>query len=128
MRGQMKPSLRLVAYVRPYSLQAAAAVLMMATVGLLDAFRVLLIKPIFDQVLKPSDTVRHLQLIPEYTVRGFHFHLSLEQLVPHYFHNAWTMVAFALVASTLIKSLCDYAGTYLSYKSLRRSVIIPNPA
>ncbi len=28
-------------------------------------------------------------------------------------HNAWTVVAFALVGSTIIKGLCDYAGTYL---------------
>jgi subfamily B ATP-binding cassette protein MsbA len=28
-------------------------------------------------------------------------------------HNAWTVVAFALVASTLVKGICDYAGTYL---------------
>jgi subfamily B ATP-binding cassette protein MsbA len=40
--------------------------------------------------------------------------LNLGQLVPGHFHNAWTMVAFALVASTIVKSLCDYLGTYLS--------------
>jgi subfamily B ATP-binding cassette protein MsbA len=28
-------------------------------------------------------------------------------------HNAWHVVAFALVGSTLIKGLCDYLGTYL---------------
>ena len=28
-------------------------------------------------------------------------------------HNAWTVVAFALVASTVLKGLCDYLGTYL---------------
>ena len=28
-------------------------------------------------------------------------------------HNAWTVVAFALVGSTILKGLCDYAGTYL---------------
>lgn len=110
----MKPFLRLLAYVRPYTFQALASVLLMALLGLMDAFRILLIKPIFDQVLKPSDTARHLQLIPDYRIGNFHFHLNLEQLVPHNFHNAWTMVAFALVASTVIKSLCDYLGTYMS--------------
>lgn len=109
----MKLFLRLLTYVRPYTLQALASVLLMAMVGLLDAFRVLLIKPIFDQVLKPSDTAKHLQLI-HFTFRNFTVQLNLEQLVPSYFHNAWTMVAFALVASTIIKSLCDYLGTYLS--------------
>ena len=110
----MKLLLRLVAYVRPYTLQALASVVLMALVGLLDAFRILLIKPIFDKVLKPSDTARHVPLIPDTSIGGFHFHLNLEQLVPSHFHNAWTMVAFALVASTIIKSLCDYLGTYLS--------------
>ncbi len=38
---------------------------------------------------------------------------ALESFVPHQLHNAWTMVAFALVASALLKSLCDYLGTYL---------------
>ena len=109
----MKFYLRLLAYVRPYSLQAFTAILLMAMVGLLDAFRILLVKPIFDQVLKPGDLTPHLPL--------FHFvfdhhvvQLNLEQLVPGHFHNAWTMVAFALVVATVVKSLCDYLGTYLS--------------
>ena len=87
----------LLAYVRPYTLQAVAAVLFMAMVGLLDAFRVLLVKPIFDQVLKPSDITPHL---PLFAAHGFIGHrvvqLNLEQLVPGHFHNAWTMVAFAI--------------------------------
>jgi len=28
-------------------------------------------------------------------------------------HNAWNVVAFALVLATLAKGLCDYSGTYL---------------
>jgi subfamily B ATP-binding cassette protein MsbA len=28
-------------------------------------------------------------------------------------HNAWNVVAFALVVSTLVKGICDYFGTYL---------------
>ncbi len=109
----MKRLLRLLRYAAPYTVQALASVLLMAIVGLLDAFRVLLIKPIFDEVLKPADSTHHLQLV-NFTFQSFHLRLSLEQLVPSYFHNAWTMVAFALVASTAIKSLCDYLGTYLS--------------
>ena len=111
---RVKLFLRLLAYVRPYTLQALASVLLMALVGMLDAFRILLVKPIFDEVLKPSETTHHLQLIRSVAIGNFHFQLNLEQIVPHYFHNAWTMVAFALVASTVIKSLCDYLGTYLS--------------
>ena len=40
----MKFFLRLLAYVRPYTLQALASILFMAMVGLLDAFRILLVK------------------------------------------------------------------------------------
>ncbi|MHB1959575.1 MAG: ABC transporter ATP-binding protein [Acidobacteriaceae bacterium] len=109
----MKFYFRLLAYVRPYTLQALASVLLMAMVGLLDAFRILLIKPIFDQVLKPSDLTPHLPLF-RVVVHGRVLQLNLEQLVPGHFHNAWTMVAFALVASSIVKSLCDYLGTYLS--------------
>jgi subfamily B ATP-binding cassette protein MsbA len=109
----MKFYLRLLAYVRPYSLQAAAAILFMAMVGLLDAFRILLVKPIFDQVLKPGDITPKLPLF-HFVVGRHTVQLNLGQLVPGHFHNAWTMVAFALVASTIVKSLCDYLGTYLS--------------
>jgi subfamily B ATP-binding cassette protein MsbA len=28
-------------------------------------------------------------------------------------HNAWVVVAFALVSATLVKGICDYLGTYL---------------
>ncbi len=109
----MKRLLRLLGYSRPYLLQALASVLLMAIVGLMDAFRVLLIKPIFDKVLNPSDTARKVQMINIH-IRSLHFELGLGQLVPHHFRNPWTMVAFALVASTIIKSLCDYLGTYLT--------------
>ncbi len=36
-------------------------------------------------------------------------------MIPHFLHmhNAWNVVAFALVAATLAKGLCDYLGTYL---------------
>jgi ATP-binding cassette, subfamily B, bacterial MsbA len=109
----MKLFLRLLAYARPYTFAALASVLLMALVGLLDAFRVLLVQPIFDKVLKPSETAHHLPLF-SFNVGHSHLQLNLEQIVPGYFHNAWTMVAFALVASTVIKSLCAYIGTYLS--------------
>ena len=45
---------RLLRYLRPYSLQALLSVILMAAVGLLEAFRLLLIKPIFDHVLDPA--------------------------------------------------------------------------
>jgi subfamily B ATP-binding cassette protein MsbA len=80
----------------------------MALVGLFDAFRLLLIGPIFDFVLNPSEQSRELHLLP--TSR---WTLQLNWFVPGHFHNVWTMVAFALVAVTVLKGIFDYVGTYL---------------
>ncbi|HVJ07750.1 MAG TPA: ABC transporter ATP-binding protein [Acidisarcina sp.] len=107
----MKSLLRLLRYLGPYSAQALLAVILMAAVGLLDAFRLLLVRPIFDRVLNPNTPSDQIML---FTVPGTHYHLDLRQLIPSYFHNEWTVVAVALVGSTLIKGLCDYAGTYLT--------------
>jgi subfamily B ATP-binding cassette protein MsbA len=104
--------LRLLRYARPYWLQVGASVVLMALVGLLDAFRVLLIGPIFDRVLNPASRSQDILL---FHVPGSEQVVYLQQLVPERFSNAWTMVAFALVAATLLKGIFDYAGTYLVY-------------
>ena len=44
-------------------------------------------------------------------------HVNLQALLPSHFHNAWTVVAVALVASALIKSPADYLGTMLANKA-----------
>ncbi|HVP55853.1 MAG TPA: ABC transporter ATP-binding protein [Candidatus Eisenbacteria bacterium] len=106
----MKQLTRLLRYVAPYWWQMLASVLLMAAVGLLDAFRLLLIGPIFDQVLNPGTPTR---AIPLFTVPGTSHVVYLQQFVPSHFQNAWTVVAFALVASTVLKGMFDYAGTYL---------------
>ncbi|HET7871092.1 MAG TPA: ABC transporter ATP-binding protein [Terriglobales bacterium] len=107
----MRQLTRLLGYVRPYSVQFLLSVLLMAVVGAMDAFRVLLIGPVFDKVLNPSSPSQQLTLIGR--IPGMNRALDLQQFVPSYFHNAWTVVAVALVGSTLLKGLCDYAGTYL---------------
>ncbi|HZQ91673.1 MAG TPA: ABC transporter ATP-binding protein [Terriglobales bacterium] len=106
----MRQLTRLLRYVRPYMLHLAASVFLMSLVGLLDAFRVLLIGPVLDQVLNPASKATSLRL---FTLPGTNVSLDLRQLVPDRFHNAWTVVAFALVASTVLKGVFDYAGTYL---------------
>jgi len=82
----------------------------MALVGLLEAFRILLIGPIFDSVLNPGSDGRTLQL---FKIPGTEHVFNLQQVIPSHFHNPWTAVAFALVASTALKGIFDYAGTYL---------------
>ena len=107
----MKKPLRLMRYGLPYMLEWLPGVLLLAMVGVLDTFRVLLLQPIFDQVLRPD--APEGPIILGLAKKPWHFDLRL--LVPHFIHmhNAWTVVAFALVLSTLFKGICDYLGTYL---------------
>ena len=106
----MKRIWRLLMYVRPYALYSLASVVLMAVVGAMAAFRILLVKPIFEKVLNPdappSDALR-------FPVPHLGWELNLHFLVPSHFHNAWTVVAYALIVSALVKSVCDFAGTYL---------------
>ena len=106
----MKRIWRLLLYVRPYALYSLGSVVLLAVVGAMAAFRILLVKPIFDNVLRP-DAVSHDVLV--FHVPQVGWNLNLHFLVPHYFQNAWTVVAYALVVSALLKSVCDYVGTYL---------------
>ena len=105
----MKRFFRLVRYGLPYWLQLLPGVLLLAVVGLLDNFRTLLFQPIFDKVLNPRVPDGPIVL----GVANSQWHVDLRAFVPHFMHNAWTVVAFALVVSTVIKGLCDYLGTYL---------------
>ncbi|HUD63259.1 MAG TPA: ABC transporter ATP-binding protein [Candidatus Sulfotelmatobacter sp.] len=106
----MRQLTRLIRYTIPYWWQILSSVLLMAAVGALDAFKYLLVRPVFDRVLNPATGSRDIQL---FNIPGTHYSLYLQQLVPSHFTNAWNIVAFALVASTILKGLCDYAGTYL---------------
>jgi subfamily B ATP-binding cassette protein MsbA len=101
---------RLLLYVRPYALYSLASVVLMAVVGAMAAFRVLLVKPIFDKLLSPDAPADKLLV---YSVPYLKRTLDLHFLVPSHLHNAWNIVAYALVVSAVVKSLCDYAGTYL---------------
>jgi ATP-binding cassette, subfamily B, bacterial MsbA len=101
---------RLLLYVRPYALYSLASVVLMAVVGAMAAFRILLVKPIFDNVLSP-DAPPGLVLL--FRIPHTDHVINLQRFLPSHFHNAWTVVAVALVGSALLKSVCDYSGTYL---------------
>ena len=101
---------RLARYVVPYALQAVLGVVMLAIVGFLDPLRILLIGPILNTVLNPSVKTNSIPLLPSLPAA---WHLDLIKFSPPHFHNAWAVVAFALIASTVLKGLCDYFGTYL---------------
>src|SRR4029077_8984326 len=73
-------------------------------------FRILLMGPIIDRVLNPASPSRALML---FNIPGTHRVVYLQDFVPQHFHNPLTIVAVALVATALIKGVCDYIGTYL---------------
>jgi subfamily B ATP-binding cassette protein MsbA len=107
----MKRFLRLLRYGLPYWFQWLPGVVLLALVGVLDTFRVLLFQPIFDQVLRPDQPDGPIVL----GMPRSDWHFDLRPMIPSFLHmhNAWTVVAFALVVSTLVKGVCDYLGTYL---------------
>ena len=106
----MRRFLRLLLYVRPYALYSGASIALMALVGALAAFRILLIRPILDKVLKPDGVNSGVLVFP---VPHLKHGLNLSWVAPSHFHNAWDIVAYALIVSAVLKSVCDYAGTYL---------------
>ncbi|MGA1988790.1 MAG: ABC transporter transmembrane domain-containing protein, partial [Candidatus Sulfotelmatobacter sp.] len=106
----MRQLTRLVRYVLPFLLQLVPGVFLLAAVGFLEAFRLLLLKPILDRVLNPASGSENILL---FTIPKLNQPIYLQHFVPSHFHNAWNIVAYALVASTLLKGIFDYAGTYL---------------
>lgn len=107
----MRSFFRLVRYGVPYVFQWVAGVALLAAVGALDTFRVLLLQPVFDKVLSPSAPEGPITL----GLTNSKWHFDLRLLVPHFLHmhNAWTVVATAIFAATVAKGICDYVGTYL---------------
>jgi ATP-binding cassette, subfamily B, bacterial MsbA len=101
---------RLLAFLRPYLPHFIGSVLLMAVVGLMDAFRILLMGPIIDRVLNPASPSRSLAL---FNFPGTNHVVYLQDFVPQHFRNPLTVVAVALVGTALIKGACDYIGTYL---------------
>lgn len=106
----MRQLIRLVRYVFPFMLQLFSGVLLLAAVGFLEAFRLMLLKPVFDRVLNPASGSDHILL---FTIPKIDRPIYLQSVVPTQLHNAWTIVAYALVASTVLKGIFDYTGTYL---------------
>ena len=108
----MNRSFRLVRYGLPYWLEWLPGVLLLAIVGLLDALRMALFVPILGVVLKPNSRSNALALFPSAPAK---WQFDVHGFIPPWFHvhNVLTVVAIALIGSTMLKGLCDYAGTYL---------------
>ncbi len=100
---------RLLGFLKPYSFRFFSAVVLMAVVGACEAITALLIKPVFDSVLAPAgqSSLGALFKIP------FSGHaVYLQDFLPSWIHNVWTVVAIAIIAVTLIKGFAEYLATY----------------
>jgi len=106
----MKRFFRLAMYAAPYSVQGIVGVVLLAGVGLLEAVRLLILGPVLSTVLNPGVKTTSIPLFPKLPPP---YQFDLLKIVPSHFHNAWTVVSFALIISTVLKGVCDYAGTYL---------------
>jgi ATP-binding cassette, subfamily B, bacterial MsbA len=108
----MKRVFRLVRYGLPYWLEWLPGVVLLAAVGILDALRMALFVPILGVVLRPDNPSNSLFLFPSSSGK---WQFDVHRLIPSWLHvhNALTVVAIALVGSTIIKGICDYLGTYL---------------
>ena len=106
----MRQLTRLLRYVFPFLLQLLPGVFLLAGVGFLEAFRLVLLKPVLDRVLNPASGSENIIL---FTMPQTGQPIYLQNYVPTGLHNAWTIVAYALVTSTVLKGVFDYTGTYL---------------
>ncbi len=100
--------------MRPYVPHLAMAVLLMAVYAAMAGFRVMLIRPIIDNVLSPTAGPAALL---NFEVPVIHRWVHLGVLFPPVLRNAWAIVAIALVGSAIVKSVCDYLGTLLANKA-----------
>ena len=106
----MKDLWRLLGYVRPYWAALIASVLLMAIAGAAHAMIALLVGPVFDRVLNPAAPNVPVQL---FTIPVLGRPVYLHQFVPEGIRNVWTMVAFGILSTFLVKGAADYAGNYL---------------
>jgi subfamily B ATP-binding cassette protein MsbA len=109
--GAMKHTWRLLKYARPYALYVLASLVTTAVFAAMTGLRAMLIKPIIDNVLSAKASPDQVLV---YTIPRTHHVIDLQFIIPHHFHNAWTVVAVALVGSAIIRSICDYLGTLLA--------------
>src|SRR6266404_4804324 len=107
----MSPIKRLLGFIRPYTLRFFAAVFLMAVVGACEALTALLIKPIFDNVLAPNAQTNSIQLFT-WPISGRAVYL--QDFLPWRIHNAWTLVAMAIIAVTIVKGLAEFFATYFT--------------
>ena len=110
---------RLLRFTRPYTLLFFVAVVLMAIVGMCEGVVALLIKPVFDQVLKEgADTARVLLFKLPWGGPSIY----LQDFLPHWIHNIWTVVVVSFIGVTVINGVSEFLGTY-SINYIGQSVV-----
>jgi ATP-binding cassette, subfamily B, bacterial MsbA len=101
---------RLLRYVRRYLPALLVSIALMAGVGAAHGLMPALLGVVFDRVLNPAaaDTP-----VAVFTVPFTRLTLTLNDFVPAWIHNVWTMIATTILVVFLLRGLFDYLGTYL---------------
>jgi subfamily B ATP-binding cassette protein MsbA len=101
---------RLLRYLRPYTSPLVLGILLIAVMGVAEFLVAFALRPAFDVVLDPASVNQKLILFKvPYTERV----IDLHSIVPHHFHNVWTVFAVALLFLFLIKGAAEYFGSIL---------------
>ncbi|MCC7175006.1 MAG: ABC transporter ATP-binding protein [Bryobacterales bacterium] len=106
----MRQILRLLRFVRPYSPWLLLSVVLMVGVGITHALMAKLIGPVIDRVLSTASSEAPVPLL---RVPFTGVTLYLNDLVPAWIHNVWTMIAFGILLVFLFRGVADYLGNYL---------------
>ncbi len=101
---------RLLGFVRPYSFRLVIAVCLMVVVGASAGVTALLIKPIFDVLLDPKKQTAKIALIQAKPY--FPYTIYLQDILPHWVHNIWGVVAFVIIGVAVIKGISEFLATY----------------
>ncbi len=100
---------RLLGFIRPYSFRLFLAVCLMVVVGASEGVTALLIKPIIDVVLAPNASTSGIIL---FQISYLHRTVYLEDILPHFIHNVWTVVAITIIGVALAKGISEFLATY----------------
>jgi subfamily B ATP-binding cassette protein MsbA len=101
---------RLLRFVGPYWWAILLSAVLMAAVGAAHGMTALLVGKVFGRVLNPSAPDAPVDL---FKIPVIHYTIYLDQITPGWIHNVWTMIAFAILVTFLVKGVCDYAGNFL---------------
>ena len=105
----MNQAKRLFGFIRPYTFLLIIGVFLMVAVGACEAITALLIQPIFDRVLSPDVETSGIVL---FKIPYFNHQVFLQDFLPHWVHNVWTVVTFGIVGVMLIKGISEFLATY----------------